>query len=208
MGPSQEDIGHALARLGNYRVERAQVVANEGRPDGISGALVLALGMRETWGRNIEGGAKLDSHGTWVPLDPKNPGDAARMDVGWTQINRGFHHDALARMPGVLTGTWGPVIKDHNPTMAGIVPRFEEALRFTVEELRENAAYAMDHGVPANEAIHVAVAAHNAGVGGALRGWQAGNCDKYTAGGDYSKWVLAARRAVNQWLGSHPNWVA
>lgn len=209
MGPTQEQIGAALARLGNYRVLRAQQVAAEGTPDGISGSLVLALGMRETWGRNIEGGAKIDpATGKWVALDPNNPDDVRKMDVGWTQINRGYHFTALANMPGVATGTWAPVVEGHNPTQSGIVPRFEEALRFTIVELHEHVAYALDHKVPSKDAVRVAVAGHNAGIGGAMRGYQQGNVDKYTANGDYSAWVLAARSHVNEWLGDHPNWRA
>jgi hypothetical protein len=203
--PTQEQIGQALARLGNYRVKRAQQVAAEGAPDGISGALLLALGMRETWGRNIEGGAK-NVNGKWVPLDPDVPAEAKKMDVGWLQINRSYHYDALRAMPGVETGTWGPVMVGHSPVEAGFVPRFEESLRFTINELQEAVAYGHDHG--AKDPVRFAVAAHNAGLGGALGGLKDGNVDKYTAGGDYSAWVLAARTEVNRWLGDHPKWMA
>lgn len=207
MGPNQDQIGQALARLGAYRVRRAQTVAAEGKPDGISGALVLALGMRETWGRNVQGGAKYDAvKKKWVALDPSNPDDAAKMDVGWTQINRGYHYRTLLQMPAVASGTWGPVIEGKNPVNAGYVPRFEEALRFTVNELQEAVAYGHDHGVM--DPVRYAVAAHNAGMGGALRGEKEGSVDKYTANGDYSEWVMAAKSQVNQWLGKHPNWIA
>lgn len=205
--PSQQQIGDALARLGNYRVKRAQVVAAEGINDGVSGALVLALGMRETWGRNIEGGAKWDdTQKKWVALDPRNAADAAKMDVGWTQINRGYHKIVLSRMPAVATGTWGPSVEGRNPTMAGFVPRFEEALRFTITELRESVAFGLDHEIPTNSIVRFAVAAHNAGAGGALNGYRQGDVDKYTANGDYSEWVLNAKSHVNDWLREHTNW--
>lgn len=202
MGPTQSQIGEALARLGNYRVKRAQQYCNLVN-DGIGGPLVLALGMRETWGRNIQGGAKMVA-GKWVPLDPKL--DGMKMDVGWTQINRGYHYVSLLKMPAVANGTWGPVVEGKNPVNSGYVPRFEEALAFTVTEMREAMAYAHDHHV--ENAERFAVAAHNAGSGGALRGYQDGNVDKFTAGGDYSAWVMAAKAEVKTWLTAHPNWTA
>lgn len=201
MGPTLEEAATALARLGNYRVLRAQQVANAGDPDGISGALLLAFGMRETWLRNIEGGAKLVD-GRWVPET-----DPSRMDVGWTQISRRYHRDALDLMPGVKTGTWGPVVPMKTAAEAGFVPRFEEALQFTLRELHESIAFAEDHGVAEADRIPFAGAAHNAGQGGALQGYRAGDVDKFTAGGDYSAWVLAARKVINRWLGTHPNWL-
>lgn len=205
MTPTQNQIGIALEAMGNYRVKRAQAVAHEGFNDGIGGALVLALGMRETWGHNVQGGAKL-VNGKWVALDPAIAEDARKMDVGWLQINRYYHYNALKRMPAVKTGTWGPMISGHWPTETGFVPRFEESLRFTIAELREAIAFGLDEGVPVAEIVRFAVAAHNAGQGGALSGFNSGNVDRYTAKGDYSAWVLEAKSHVNDWLSHHPNW--
>jgi len=200
VGPSEADVSRSLTRLGNYRVLRAQRVANLGEPDGISGALLLAFGMRETWLRNIEGGAKLVD-GAWVAET-----DPMRMDVGWAQISRRYHLDALKLMPGVVGGTWGPVVPGKTGADPGYVPRFEEALQFVIRELHENVAYAADHGVPADGRIRFAIAAHNAGQGGALSGVKVGNVDTYTMGGDYSAWVLAARTGINHWLAQHDGW--
>lgn len=200
--PKASDVDFALKRLGAYRVKRAQEVANEGVTDGIDGGHVLALGLRETWGRNVEGGAKLID-GRWVPED-----DPKRMDVGMFQISRRYHPDALKLMPGVKVGTWGPVVEGKSANVGGFVPQFTTGLRFTIEEMRDAIAFAEDHGVPdgGGAQVRFAIAAHNAGVGGALNGFKAGDVDKFTAGGDYSAWVLAAKKLVTAWLKAHPNW--
>lgn len=202
--PSQAEVGAALATAGHYRVIRAQQLAGVGPPDGISGALLLSLGLRETWLHNIQGGAKLDVTGRWVPLGPE---DADLMDVGALQISRRWHADTLAKLPGVKSGTWGPVIPGRSPAEYGYVPRWTESIEFTLREFHESIAYAADHGVPPEDRVRFAVAAHNAGLGGALNGWRAGNVDRNTAHGDYSAWVLQARTAVNAWLHQHPNWL-
>lgn len=194
-----EIVGKALANLGHYRVMRVQRAALEGEPDGISGALLLALGLRETTLRNIEGGAK-QVNGKWVPET-----DPLRMDVGWVQISRRYHLAELRRMPGVRTGTWAPVVDGKTAADAGHAPRFEESLRYVLDAMHEDMAFGEDNGVT-HDLVRFAVAAHNAGAGGALKGWKAGDLDRYTAGGDYSRWVLHHRTLANQWLGEHPNW--
>ncbi len=201
MGPyTEQQLHDALTRLGRYRVRRAQTVALEGEPDGISGALLLALGLRETGLRNIEGGAKLQD-GRWVPET-----DPARRDVGWVQISRRYHRDALARMPGVSAGTWGPVREGVSAAVGGYCPRFEDSLRYTLGEMHESIAYADDNELPENDWVRFAVVAHNAGVVGALSGYGAGQVDKNTAGGDYSQWVVEHRTRINAWLHGHPGW--
>lgn len=199
------NVAAALSRLGVYRVKRAQQVAAAGKPDGVSGSLILALGMRETWGRNIEGGATFID-GKWVALDSSRPDEAKLMDVGWLQINRHYHHDNLKAMPAVAAGTWKPVVAGHTPADAGYVPRFEESLQFTMAEFRSSIAYGGAHGVHADDLPRFAVAAHNAGVAGALAGYRAGDVDARTALGDYSLWVLGCRKIINTWLGEHDNW--
>lgn len=199
---TQEQVGKACANLGRYRVQRAQIVAKEGVPDGISGATVLALGLRETHLTNIEGGAKLVD-GKWVAETDPN-----RMDVGVFQISRLWHKPTLAQMPGVKAKTWGPVVDGKTAADGGHCPRYEESLRYTIESMQEAIAYAGDKGVTEAEQVRFAIAAHNAGQGGALRGYREGNVDKYTTGGDYSAWVIRHRTLVNRWLAQHPNWKA
>lgn len=200
MGATSDQVHTALHNAGHYRVVQAQRVAGEGDPDGISGALLLALGLRETGLRNIQGGAKLVG-GRWVALGPE---DSSRMDVGALQISRTYHPDALRALAAVKAGTWGPVVAGKTPMDFGFVPQWTTALRFTIDEMREAIAYAHDRKV--GDPVRFAVAAHNAGIGGALSGYRAGDVDKHTAHGDYSRWVLATRGVVNSWLGKHPNW--
>ncbi len=200
-------VGDALRRLGHYRVVRAQEAALEGPSDGISGALLIALTLRETGGRNIEGGAKWDAtNQRWVALDPET--EWREMDVGCFQISRRFHIAELRRMPGVKAGTWGPVVDWHTAAEGGYCPQFEESLRYVIREMREAQAYGDDQGVPDKLLPRFAVAAHNGGWGGAINGWEAGDLDRFTTGGDYSAWVLAHRTKVNSVLNSarYANW--
>jgi hypothetical protein len=199
---TQTQVANALANLGNYRVKRVQEVASQGWNDGISGSTLLALGLRETALTNIQGGLIKDADGKWIPQPDPN-----KMDVGVFQISRIFHMVALKAMPGVKNGTWGPVVEGKTAGDGGFVPRFEESLQYTVQGLRDAQAYAEDHGVKAADLPRFSVAAHNAGWGGALRGYREGNVDKYTTGGDYSGWVFRHRTLINQWLKAHPNWV-
>lgn len=199
---TNKQVDDALRRLGNYRVVRAQEEAT--KIEGIIGGwVVLALGLRETWGSNIEGGAMLDPvTKRWVP--ETNP---LKMDVGWLQISRRYHYDALKNMLGVASRSWGPVVSGHTAMDAGYVPRFTDALRFTIKEMEEAVTYGAAHGVPYRHLRRFAVAAHNAGIGGALRGYNAGNIDMNTAGGDYSYWVMDARLKIRAWVSAHPNWM-
>lgn len=195
---TQDQVAQSLANLGRYRVMRVQTVANQGMPDGISGSTILALGLRETNLKNIEGGVKLVD-GRWVKQD-----EPLKKDVGFVQINRGIHLDDLRLMPGVKSGTWGPVIGNRTAADDGYVMRFEDALRWTIENLHDSIALAEDKFV--NDPVRFAIAAHNAGQGGAMRGYKEGDYDKYTTHGDYSAWVLRHRTLINRWLGGHPNW--
>lgn len=195
---TQSQVGDSLGRLGRYRVMRAQAVANQGMPDGISGSTILALGLRETGLRNIEGGVKM-VNGRWVKQD-----EPLKKDVGFVQINRGIHLDDLRLMPGVKSGTWGPVIGNRTAADDGYCMRFEDALRWTIDNLHESIAYAEDRDVW--EPVRFAIAAHNAGRGGAMTGARAGDVDQETTHGDYSAWVLRHRTLINRWLGAHPNW--
>jgi hypothetical protein len=126
--------------------------------------------------------------------------------VGAVQISRKWQSEALRKMPAVRSGTWGPVVPGKTPMSGGYVPRFEEQIRFTIEEMREAIAFAEDNRIPESQRVRFAVAAHNAGMGGALAGWRAGNVDKYTAQGNYSEDILYKRTEVNRWLAQHDNW--
>lgn len=204
-----DEVAYCMTKnLGRYRVLRAQEVASQGSPDGISGALLIALAIRENKGLNEEGGVMRDADGQWVKQT-----DPMKMDIGVFQINRGYHYPALKAMPGVKSGTWTPVVAGKSAADPGYVMRFEDSLRWIIPNFHENLAAAEDYGVVGKEGISTeamrvkfAIAAHNAGARGAYNGYKEGDVDKYTADGDYSTWVLTARSNVNRFLGRNPNW--
>lgn len=182
---SLTQIGAALTRLGHYRVMAAQAVALEGAPDGISGALLLSLGLRETGLRNIN-----------------NPSDT---DHGCFQISELYHWGWLAKQPGCKEGEW-TVSPGHSAVEDGYCPRYTPALEYAIDVLHTGLEYARVKRLPEIARISFAVASYNAGVGGAMNGYKAGDVDRYTTGLDYSSWVLRHRTMVNQWLRDHPNW--
>lgn len=178
-------VALALANMGNYRVKRTQVVAAQGESDGISGVLLLCLGLRETGLKNIN--------------------NAAGTDRGCFQISDLYHPEFLRSVPGCPAGQWhtepGKTALDK-----GYAPRFEDGLQEAIRILHEGQAFARDHGVQPYDVTRFAVASYNAGVGGALKGYREGDVDQYTTGHDYSAWVLARRAEVQHWLNQHPNW--
>jgi hypothetical protein len=193
-------------KVTTYRVLAAQDVATTYN-DGIGGHHFLALGLRETGLRNIEGGAKWDEYRkAWVAET-----DPMKMDVGWCQISRRWHLAALAAMPGVKAGTWKPVVEGKWADDAGYVPRFTDALRFCDRVLRTNRIRALEQDVPRADALQVAINGYNRGIDGAIRAYHEarrshGNIDAGTAGNDYGSSVLAHAKLVKAWIDEHENW--
>jgi len=185
MGPTQEQTAVALKRLGHYRVVAAQRIGFEGPPDGISGALTLAVGLRETWGKNIN-----------------NP---AQTDHGCFQISELYHSHWLRQQPGCPEGKWRAT-SAHTAYENGYCPRFTPACLYATDLLKNGRAFGISLGLSPAQAVRFGIAAYNAGIGGARNGLKDGDVDKYTTGGDYSAWVIAGRTQVNRWLGQHPNW--
>jgi hypothetical protein len=186
-------VGNALKTLGTYRVITAQEIALEGSADLISGALLLSLGLRETNLRNVE-----------------NP---AKTDKGVVQITKLYHSDWLGDQPGCKAGDlsksptdeWRVAPGGHSALETGYVPRFTPAVIYAHDMLKDAVDAAPD-GLTDVVLIRFAIAAYNAGQGGAKKGLLAGDVDKYTTGGDYSQWVIRHRSLVHHWLSDHPNW--
>lgn len=201
MTPDQ--VAFCLKRLGNYRVKRVGEVLDELHvATRITQAMLLALGLRETGLLNIEGGAVYDSRAQkWV----QQPNPMLR-DVGPFQISRHWHITALRGMPGVKEGSWEPLVPGKTAGDAGYCPRWEQSCDFAAVTLVGNESYADDFAIAKTQQVQFAIAAWNAGRGGAKEGWRAGNIDKYTTMGDYSAWVLYHAKIVSQWLEAHPNW--
>lgn len=180
-------VGKRLANLGNYRVIQAQVVAAEGPSDGISGALLLSLGLRESQLQNIN--------------------NAAETDHGCFQISELYHLPWLQSQVGCREGQW---VADaaHRADETGFCPRYTPALSYALDMVQKMSVYGRKrYGLlTAEDAVRFGVAAYNAGLGGAVKGLGAGDVDKFTTGGDYSSWVMATRLDVQHWLDQHPNW--
>lgn len=182
---TEDQVGRVLKRLGHYRVVAAQEAANEGPSDGISGALLLALGLRESGLQNIN--------------------NAAETDHGCFQISELFHLDWLSKQPGCEAGTW-VAVSGHNAADTGYCPRYTPALTYALGMLKDAVAFGRSKGVKEADLVRFAVASYNGGLGGALSGYKAGDVDKYTTGGDYSAWTLRNRLPVQHWLDHNPTW--
>jgi hypothetical protein len=189
----------ALHHFGAYRIHRVgEVLAGLENSRNVTQAQVLALGLRESFLRNVEGGAKMVD-GRWVKQD-----DPKLMDVGPFQISRWWHRDALQKMPAVEVGTWKPVQVAHTAYDGGYAPQFEDSVNYAVNELVASVAWAKAQGIKKTDRVRLAIAAHNAGRGGALSGYRKGDVDLLTARQDYSAWVLRHAARVDQWLDAKP----
>jgi hypothetical protein len=180
---TERQVADALKHLGNYRVLAAQHVANENTTDGISGGLMLSLGMRESLLQNIN--------------------NKAQTDKGCFQITELYHLAWLKSQPGCPEGQWRPQ-PGRTADEDGFCPRYTPALEYALQMLQDAVAYAKKRSI--KDPVRFAVAAYNAGIGGALRGYQEGDVDKYTTGGDYSAWVLKVKPMVQHWIAAHPSW--
>jgi hypothetical protein len=185
---TEKQVSDALRRLGHYRVITAQTVALDGDPDDISGALLLALGLRESLLQNIN--------------------NSAETDHGCFQISELYHLAFLRSEPGCPAGTWKPRA-GHTADETGYCPRYTPALMYAERMLISARAYAASKGIPKSQRVPFAVAAYNAGVGGATRGYSAGDVDRYTTGRDYSAWVIRHKVKIHRWLTNpdHRNWL-
>jgi hypothetical protein len=170
-----------LDRFGPERIRIVAELVHQGPPDGIGTALVLAMGSRETNIANIVGDG---GHGR-----------------GWLQIDDRFHAPWLQTHAGCKDGTWNAKFASALPT--GRVPTLTASVLKAIELLHGNVAFASAHNVPSGERVRFAVAAYNAGAGGAISGFQGGNVDAKTAHGDYSADVLSRRDAVADYLKRH-----
>jgi hypothetical protein len=192
--PTASEVGKALAHLENYRVLRVQEICYPYDP--ISASVMLALGFRETGLQNIVGGA-VEEDGKWVFSD---------QDAGWLQISRKYENDFLKGAEGCKSGQWGPAKPAHSAAELGYVPRFTPALLHTKATMLDDMSFARSNGVPQQDLLRFAIVAHNAGAGGALEGYRAGNFDLRTAHGDYSAYVLGTVPLIHNWIAAHPNW--
>lgn len=173
-----QQLEDQLEAFGRAKIEIVAELAHEGPADGIGPALMLALGSRETDLRNIVGDG---GHGR-----------------GWLQIDDRFHHMWLSNHRGCESGSFKAKFASALPI--GRVPTLTASTMFATALLRANAQFAQQHGVPKEQSMRFAIAAYNAGPGGALKGFKAGNVDGETAHRDYSKDVLERKAVVARFL--------
>lgn len=190
-----DEVGRDLVVFGNYRVLRTQQLCHGTH---MPASVLMALGLHETGCRNICGGAELRD-GKWVQ---------AFTDRGCFQISDQVSDERLwlASVPGCKNGQWSPT----DPLSRAIddmhVPRFTDAAIFAIGKAEFNREQAVKHGVLGSELVRFCVAAHNAGLTGALEGYKVGDVDLHTAHGDYSARVMEASDLVHNWVIMHPRW--
>jgi hypothetical protein len=178
MNITQAQLEQQLQALGHRRIDMVTDLAHEGEDDGIGPALVLALASRESNMRNITGDG---GHGR-----------------GWLQIDDRFHHDFLATHRGCVSGSFTPTQPSASPP--GLCPSLSASTIYAIGLLRSNMRFARSKGVPEEQVLRFAVAAYNAGAGGALQGLRGGDLDSATTGRDYSEDVLGRKAAVGRIL--------
>ena len=147
---SEQDLQTELDRFGEHRTTIVAELAHNGAPDGIGPALLLALGSRETNIHNIVGDG---GHGR-----------------GWLQIDDRFHGLWLKTHPGIPSGSWGPPKNGATALAAGFVPTLTHSTLKAIDLLQAAMSVAAANGVARERRLRFAVAAYNAGPGGALRG--------------------------------------
>lgn len=172
----------ALRRFTRARWEVLQELAAETPNDGIAPALLAGIGYRESHLTNITGDG---GHGRGV-----------------FQIDDRSHQAFLRSVPGCHSGHWAATHKpsEGGALTAGFVPGFVRGGAYAVALLHGNWHFAAQNGVPAKDRKRFAVAAFNCGAGNALRSFRAGgisNIDARTAGGDYSRDVIANQIAFS-----------
>ena len=176
-------MGRSCVRSDSRRIEMVFDLAREGEEDdGIGPALLLALGSRETNMRNIVGNG---GHGR-----------------GWLQIDDRFHRDFLATHRGCVAGSFQPMRPSAAPQ--GLVPSLTASTIYAIVLLRSNMRFARSHGVPEATVLRFAVAAYDAGAGGALRGLRAGDVDRHTTGRHPACDVLGRKAAIARILEREP----
>jgi hypothetical protein len=175
-------VNDRLHKFGAYRIEQTVQACEELPHSHVTPQLLLALFDRETLLQNIIG--------------------AGDDDTGVAQLNRKVWHDLLKSSKGCPSGTWVPDSK-HTAADRGYCPQFKVSLRTAQYILIAHISDAGQNNIPWPDRLYVAVAAYNAGMGGAFRGWEEGHIDKYTAAPrhDYSKDVIDTRRPqIESWL--------
>jgi peptidoglycan hydrolase-like protein with peptidoglycan-binding domain len=117
-------------------------------------------------------------------------------------VGDGGHGRGLFQIDDRFHGDW---LAKHGAPGAGTTPRIKDAAEYAASMLASNRSYAQQKGVGTDQQVRFAASAYNAGCGGAFTGYQAGDCDKRTAGGDYGSDVLERLAAIQGPNGGDPS---
>ena len=116
-------------------------------------------------------------------------------------VGDGGHGRGLFQIDDRFHGDW---LAKHGAPGAGTTPRIKDAADYAAAMLASNVAYAQKKKVGEDQQVRFAASAYNAGCGGAFSGFQAGNCDLKTTGGDYGSDVLERLAAIQGKNGGDP----
>ena len=116
-------------------------------------------------------------------------------------VGDGGHGRGLFQIDDRFHGDW---LAKHGARGAGTTPRMKDAAEFAAAMLASNVSYAQQKGVGAEQQVRFAASAYNAGCGGAYSGFQSGDCDQRTTGGDYGSDVLERLAAIQGKNGADP----
>lgn len=95
-------------------------------------------------------------------------------------------------------------LRQQGANRPGGKPAVPAAAKYAAGLVRFNFDFGVKHGVPERDRLKFALSAYNAGAGGALEGFKAGDSDRRTTGGDYGKAVLGRFAIYQSLLGVAP----
>ncbi len=116
-------------------------------------------------------------------------------------VGDGGHGRGLFQIDDRFHGDW---LRKHGAPGAGTTPRIKDAADYAAAMLASNLAYGQKKKVGEDQQVRFAASAYNAGCGGAFTGFQSGNCDLKTTGGDYGADVLERLAAIQGKNGGDP----
>jgi peptidoglycan hydrolase-like protein with peptidoglycan-binding domain len=95
-------------------------------------------------------------------------------------------------------------LRQQGASKPGGKPAVPAAAKYAAGLVRFNFDFGVKNGVPERDRLRFALSAYNAGAGGALEGFKAGDSDRRTTGGDYGKAVLGRFGIYQSLLGVAP----
>src|SRR3954451_23745363 len=157
----------------------------------------VALARSRGWLRSIAQAEKRHKlpHGMLLTIASR---ETNMQDV----VGDGGHGRGLFQIDDRFHGDW---LAKHGARGPGTTPRLKDAAEFAAAMLASNVSYAQQKKVGEDQQVRFAASAYNAGCGGAFSGFQAGDCDKRTAGGDYGSDVLERLAAIQGKKGGDPS---